>query len=173
MAGATLFIASTKPAGQLATALAAWVAELAPEDRLLLLYGGRRLPSGGWPGVDVEQRAGASIYHLRALIPTLAQPGGWAVVLEDHCLPPPGWGRALRDALATASAPVLLAAVTNRRSTETWSWASYLFSFAFHWPPMAATPPGALVAGTAFRVLPADRGPALAPGDFEHDFLRR
>ena len=128
MAGATLFIASTKPAGRLAPTLAAWVAELAPEDRLLLLYGGRRLPSGGWPGVDVEQRAGASIYHLRALIPTLAQPGGWAVVLEDHCLPPPGWGRALRAALATvAPLPHLRWAIPLRHGTGQTSHAKLFF----------------------------------------------
>jgi len=122
------------------------IAELGPRT-LLTLICGEAEDGPGLAGPNVEHiiLPGRSVFELRATLPTVLKEVGWVALMEDHAVPHVGWVRAI-EAAVKAAAPdqiALTSMVTNTISTSAWSWASFLFNFAYHWYPSASpTLPG-------------------------------
>lgn len=117
---------------------------------------------------------GASVFEIRARIPTLAHEAGWIALIEDHATVCSGWVDAALAAIRNAPDDQLVftGVVSNDRSTSPWSWASFLFNFAYHWAPSASRMLTGTVTSLVFRrdlvgarTLPVHR--------FETEFLGR
>lgn len=96
---------------------------------------------------------GASVFELRAKLPSVLKEVGWVALVEDHAVPHAGWVGAVEAAVRSASPDqvALTSTVTNHLSTSTWSWASFLFNFAYHWYPSAAPDLPGTVTTLVFR----------------------
>ena len=117
---------------------------------------------------------GVSVFELRALLPTILKEVGWVALMEDHAVPHQGWIGAAEAAVRAAGRDqvALTAQVTNVLSTSSWSWASFLFNFAYHWYPAAAAELPGTVTTLVFRRDLVGRRP-LAVHAFEHTILGR
>lgn len=105
------------------------------------------------PNIEHIIMPGASVFQLRAALPTLLGEVGWVALMEDHAVPHEGWVRAVETAVREAGSGqvALTSMVTNQISTSTWSWASFLFNFAYHWYPSAASRLPGTVTTLVFR----------------------
>jgi hypothetical protein len=106
------------------------------------------------PGrVELVVVPGLSVFQLRARLPALLKETMWVAMLEDHTEPLPGWLDGVRAVLPTLDDKTLTisGSVVNQNSTDAWSWANFLFNFAWHWHPAASETLPGTVATTLFR----------------------
>lgn len=96
---------------------------------------------------------GASVFEIRANIPTLAREAGWIALIEDHATVCSGWVDTALAAIGNAPDEQLVftGVVSNAHSTSPWSWAGFLFNFAYHWAPSAAPIMSGTVTSLVFR----------------------
>lgn len=94
-----------------------------------------------------------SVFQIRAMLPSLLKEVGWVALMEDHAVPHPGWVGAVEQAVRRAKPEqvALTGMASNDNSTSTWSWASFLFNFAYHWFPAAASGLPGTVTTLVFR----------------------
>jgi hypothetical protein len=130
------------------------IAELGPRTLLTLICGEAEdgtLLAG--PNIEHIILPGRSVFEMRAALPTLLKEAGWVALMEDHAVPHAGWVGAVEAAVraATPDQIALTSMVTNNISTSTWSWASFLFNFAYHWYPSASPALPGTVTTLVFR----------------------
>ncbi len=103
--------------------------------------------------IELVVMPGASVFDIRARLPTLLRESAWVALCEDHAVPDAGWVDGVLAAIAEAAPDQLAftATVTNQHSTSPWSWASFLFNFAYHWHPSAASALPGTVTSLVFR----------------------
>lgn len=91
------------------------------------------------PGVTVIPVApDTSIPRMRAIAIRKASAPAVAVI-EDHVIVPPGWARAMLDALATAGDAV--GGTVDNAATGTWvDWSAFLCEYSATLPPLPAGP---------------------------------
>jgi len=78
----------------------------------------------------------ASIYSLRAVIPTISQ-NDWLVVLEEHSLVTIATLDAIRSTIQNQSDIDLIVFLgKNLTSVSPWGWANFLHTFALIWAPI-------------------------------------
>lgn len=96
---------------------------------------------------------GASVFEIRAQIPTLAREAGWIALIEDHATVCSDWVDTALAAIHNAPDEQLVftGVVSNEHSTSPWSWAGFLFNFAYHWAPSAAPMMSGTVTSFVFR----------------------
>jgi hypothetical protein len=117
------------------------IPELGPRTLLTLICGEAEdgQPLSG-PNIEHIILPGRSVFEIRAALPTLLKEVGWVALMEDHAVPHEGWVAAVEGAVKDAPPDQIAftSMVTNRISTSAWSWASFLFNFAYHWYPSAS-----------------------------------
>lgn len=85
---------------------------------------------------------GENHFQMRARLPELVGECEWVALMEDHNVIDIDWVAAVLKAVDQASPTTNLiqGPVSNLRSTEPWSWASFLFGSALLWAPSPPEP---------------------------------
>ncbi len=85
---------------------------------------------------------GENHFQLRSRLPELVGDCEWVVLLEDHNAIDGDWIPAILDAVdrAHADTQIVVGPLSNKRSTEPWSWASFLVGSGLHWAPRPLVP---------------------------------
>ncbi len=149
-----IMVVSSEGLGKCQATLDRIMPELGPRTLLTLLCADAEdgtLLSG--PNIEHLIMPGASVFELRARLPAVLKEVGWVALVEDHAVPHAGWVAAVEAAVRSASPDqlALTSTVSNHLSTSTWSWASFLFNFAYHWHPSAAIKLPGTVTTLVFR----------------------
>lgn len=151
------------------------LARLSPRVLLTVMCGERdEVEWVHYPGVELHVFHGASVFDLRARIPSLLKECGWVALVEDHATPHRDW---LPEALrAVGEMPEHILSfsgtVTNDVTRSGWGWANFLFNFAYHLHPAAAKQLNATVTTLFFRRDLVGIRP-LANHEFERRILGR
>lgn len=104
------------------------------------------------PGrVELIEFSGQSVYQLWARLPGVLKEAMWVGALEDHAVPKPGWVEGVLETITTVGDDIFTITGGVANDTTPWSWANFLFNFAWHWSPSAADSLPGTVATTLFR----------------------
>ena len=106
----------------------------------------------------------ASIYSLRARIPTISQ-NDWLVVLEEHSLVTITTLDAIRSTIQNQPDIDLIVFLgKNLTSVSPWGWANFLHTFALIWAPIDGPPPFSPVTSAIVRRAALGTDVALREG---------
>jgi hypothetical protein len=109
----------------------------------------------------------ASIYSLRAVIPTISQ-NDWLVVLEEHSLVTIATLDAIRSTIQNQSDIDLIVFLgKNLTSVSPWGWANFLHTFALIWAPIDEPPPFSPVTSVIVRRAALQTDCAFREGEWE------
>lgn len=106
-------------------------------DRLGILL--RHWTAQAWPEVTIlPVPEGTTIPRMRAIAIAKASAPAIAVI-EDHVMVPPGWARAMLDALGDEN-DIVAGAVENAATGKLVDWAAFLCEYSAAIPPLPAGP---------------------------------
>jgi len=109
----------------------------------------------------------ASIYSLRAQIPTISQ-NDWLVVLEEHSLVTIATLDAIRSTIQNQTNIDLIVFLgKNLTSVSPWGWANFLHTFALIWAPIDVPPPFSPVTSVIVRRAALRSDSAFREGEWE------